>query len=413
MRVHSDDDASARLRAWADTVAVDGRRAVVLLPDHTRTAPVPLMFQTLADAWAGRAASLVFLIALGTHPRLTDDAIDRLVGAPAPERSRRWPTVEVVDHAWDEPSALVSVGTVPAGAVARATDGLLAVDIPVRVNRLAAAADVLVFAGPVFPHEVAGYSGGAKYLIPGVAAGEVINVTHWAGALATSMLTIGERDTPVRQLIDQAAALVSAEMHCVAPVMVDGAVHSLFLGPYPEAWTAATDLSAQHHVLRLDRPVERVLAVAPARYDDLWTGAKAVYKSEPVVADGGEIVVYAPHITEFSVTHGAFVHEVGYHVRDYFWHRLEQFAHIPLAVLAHSTHVRGSGTFDVAAGREHPRIQVTLATGIPRERCRDVGLGWRDPGSIDFDQWAADGALVVPDAGEVLYRCDAVVAAAR
>jgi nickel-dependent lactate racemase len=140
-------------------------------------------------------------------------------------------------------------------------------------------------------------------------------------------------------------------------------------------------------------------------YDDLWTGGKCMYKMEPVVADGGELIIYAPHITEVSVTHGRVIEEIGYHTRDYFLSQWDRFKHYPWGVLAHSTHVRGIGA--MAGGVEKPRIAVTLATGIPEELCRKINLGYRDPASIRIEDWEgkeSEGRLYVPKAGEMLYK---------
>jgi hypothetical protein len=136
-----------------------------------------------------------------------------------------------------------------------------------------------------------------------------------------------------------------------------------------------------------------------------------MYKMEPVVADGGEVIIYAPHISEISYTHGAIIDQVGYHVRDYFVKQWDRFKGYPWGVLAHSTHLRGIGTYDAERGSEHPRIRVTLATGIPRERCERVNLGYRDPATIVLSEWVgreAEGDLVVPRAGEMLYRIGGV-----
>jgi hypothetical protein len=132
-----------------------------------------------------------------------------------------------------------------------------------------------------------------------------------------------------------------------------------------------------------------------------------MYKLEPAMADGGEIVIFAPRITEVSYTHGHVIDEIGYHCRDYFLGQWDRFRHYPGGVLAHSTHVKGMGAYDAATGVERPRIEVTLATGIPEARCRRINLGYLDPASIRVDDWQgreADGILVVPRAGEMLYR---------
>jgi nickel-dependent lactate racemase len=402
-------DVVADVLAHVDIV---GRTVCILIPDGTRTAPVPELFRALADAMDPHVRALRFVVALGTHARMAWADIDALVGMAAAERKRRYPRTEVIDHAWDDPSSLRRITTLSAARMSELTEGLLAVDVPVDVNRAVVDADVIVAAGPVFPHEVAGFSGGTKYVLPGVAGPDVIHASHWAGAMATSMLTLGERSTPMRRVIDAAVGHLSARLVVLAPVMDGTRFAGLFAGDYPAAWDAAVDLSAQLNVVTTAVPYKRVLAVASTKYPDLWTAAKAVYKLEPAVADGGEIVVYAPHVTEFSAVHGSIIEQVGYHVRDYFIARWSEYGHMPLGILAHSTHVRGAGGYDTAAGEERPRIRVTLATGIDERRCAAVGLGWVDPARIDVQTWhrPAEGAVVIPEAGEVLHRCELVVA---
>jgi nickel-dependent lactate racemase len=152
----------------------------------------------------------------------------------------------------------------------------------------------------------------------------------------------------------------------------------------------------------------------PKMYDDIWTAAKGMYKLEPAIAAGGEVVVYAPHIDEISYTHGRLIDEVGYHVRDYFLKQWDKFRHYPGGVLAHSTHLRGIGEYDANTGIESPRIRVTLATRIPRERCRRVNLGYLNPDEVNLDEWRgreAEGIVLVPKAGEMLYRLKPAAAA--
>jgi nickel-dependent lactate racemase len=142
-------------------------------------------------------------------------------------------------------------------------------------------------------------------------------------------------------------------------------------------------------------------------YDELWVAGKCMYKLEPVVADGGELIIYAPHLKEISITHGELIEQVGYHCRDYFTKQWDRFKHFPRGVLAHSTHVRGQGTF--ADGVERGRISVTLATGLSESQCAKINLGYRDPESIDVESFAGredDGVLLVRKAGEILYRLE-------
>jgi nickel-dependent lactate racemase len=139
----------------------------------------------------------------------------------------------------------------------------------------------------------------------------------------------------------------------------------------------------------------------------MWTAAKGMYKAEPAIEDGGEVIIYAPNVTQLSYTHGATIEKIGYHCRDYFLKQWERFSNVPRGILAHSIHVRGEGTFDEVSGKETSRIRVTLATGISEEQCRRVNLGFANPREIKMAEWEgreAEGIKVVPRAGEILQR---------
>jgi len=278
----------------------------------------------------------------------------------------------------------------------------------VALNRLVIEYDHVLVCGPVFPHEVVGFSGGTKYLFPGIAAPPIIHFTHWLGALITSYEVIGTADTPVRAVIDRAASMLATPLSLIALVVSHEGVAGAFCGDIHDAWKQAAALSARRHIVWVDKPFDRVLAIMPEMYDDLWVAAKGTYKTEPAVADGGEVVIYAPHVQEVSHVHGRLIDEIGYHCRDYFlgqWHR---FAGYPGGILAHSTHVKGLGTYDTATRVETARITVTLATGIPKARCERINLGYRDPASVVPDDWPdSNGSLVVRRAGELLFRVGA------
>ena len=393
---------SVLVRAF-DTWSLNGKRVLVIIPDGTRTAPIPLFFRLLNELLAPQAAALDYLVALGTHQPMDDAALGKLIGAPV--QNGRAGQSRIMNHRWDLPGTFVTLGNLTADETRTLSNGMLSLDVPVRVNKTILDYDHLVVCGPVFPHEVAGFSGGNKYFFPGIGGPEVIDFTHWLGALVTSWAIIGTKDTPVRQAIDRAASFIPVPRTCLGLVVKGEGLAGLYAGSMEAAWSAAADLSARLHIVYEDRPFRRVLSVMPQMYDDLWTAAKGMYKMEPVIADGGEVIIYAPHIDEISYTHGAIIDAVGYHVRDYFVKQWERFKDYPWGVLAHSTHLRGVGTFE--KGVEKPRIRVTLATGIPKERCDKVNLGYLDPATVDVSEWQGredEGILVVPKAGEMLYK---------
>lgn len=377
-------------------------RVCVVVPDTTRSCPLPELLAAVHRALAGRVDALTVLVALGTHPEIEADRLAAWVGAD------RLPGVEIRQHEWWDPATLVQVGTVDAAEVHRLSGGRLAEDVPVRVNRAVLDHDALLVVGPVFPHEVVGFSGGDKYFFPGVSGPEMIDASHWLGALITSGVVIGTPGvTPVRALIEAAAELIPGRRAAVAVTVASGThdVHTVAVSEPPRAaWAAAAAVSAEVHVRYLDRPVRRVLSMVSERYDEMWTAAKGLYKLEPVVADGGEIVLWAPHVRAVSHTFGPQIESVGYHCRDWVLGHLDQLTGVPRSVLAHCTHARGEGTWSAADG-EHCRYDVTLATGLDRATTDRLAVGWADPAAIDVAAWEADpDTLVVHDAGEVLYR---------
>jgi lactate racemase len=380
---------------------VVGERVLILVPDHTRVLPLDRLLPVLVEA-LHRAASVEVMVALGTHPPDGFDYLGR-VGALA---NFAGCDARLRNHEWRNEESLIPLGAIDAQAI-RAMAGPIwhqSLDAPldVRINRAAVEADRIIVIGPTLPHEVAGYSGGFKYLFPGISGPEMIDVMHWLGALSGVMATIGFRDTPVRALINAAASLLPTPVTLMAAVTDADGLAGLFAGPPDEAWPCSVELSRRLHITRLERPYRRVVSQPLPIYDELWTAAKAVYKLEGAVAEGGELIVYAPWLTEVSATHGRSIFQVGYHVLDYFLEQWDEFHRVPLAVLAHSSHVKGAGTY--AGGREVPRISVRLATGITPGDCERLNLGYVDPETIDLAQMADAETLVVRNAGEHLWR---------
>jgi nickel-dependent lactate racemase len=384
------------------------QRVLVLIPDHTRTLPLSFLFRTVIDVLHD-ARQLDFMIALGTHPALSEAQINRLLGINAQERGTRYASHRILNHAWSDPNALQSIGTISQDEVKEIAGAQwhpsLGGDVPVQINKTIFDYDHLVVLGPTFPHEVVGFSGGAKYLFPGISGPEMINATHWLGALSGVVGTIGIKDTPVRAMIHAAAHKLSVPLTLVALVVDHQELAGIFIGDHLEAWRAAADLSAQRHIQWVYQPYQRVLSCPALMYDELWTAAKAMYKLEPAIAPGGELIIYAPHLDAVSRVHGKYIYEAGYHILPYFLQNWQRYQHIPLGVLAHLTHLKGSGVME--NGQEKLDIKVTLASQIPPEDCERLSLGYLDPSSIDIQEWQnqeGEGILHVPDAGEILYR---------
>ena len=381
------------------------KRVLVIVPDGTRTAPIGLVFKALHAHLAGVTDKLDVIIALGTHQPMSEAAICQRLEISLEERAGMYRKVAFHNHSWDQPAALRELGSIPASEISQLTGGLFAMEVQVEINRLVFDYDQLVIIGPVFPHEVVGFSGGNKYLFPGVGGPRILNFFHWLGAVVTNPMTIGNKWTPVRRVVDRAGAMVPIPKLCFCLVTEGHGLAGLYAGTPESAWDAASELSRRLHITYKENPFKTILSCSPPMYDELWTGGKCMYKLEPVLADGGELIIYAPHISEVCVSHGKTLLAVGYHCRDYFLKQWDRFKHYPWGVLAHSTHVYGLGTYE--NGVETPRARVTLATAIPEDVCRNINLGYRDPKSIrkeDFANREDEGVLLVPKAGEMLYH---------
>ncbi len=386
--------------ALAD-VPVDGKNILVIIPDSTRTAPLPVLYRLLHEKIGKRVQKLEYLIALGTHQPMPEETIDRMLG----RGQNGVPSYKVHNHSWDDPNQLREIGVIKKAEIEEVTGGLFGEDVVVKINKLIYEYDHLLILAPTFPHEVVGFSGGNKYFFPGISGPEILNFFHWLGAVITNRDIIGTKYTPVRRVVDMATDMIDIPRTCFSMVIKGKGIKGIFMGPPEKSYEKAAELSSQEHIHFVDEPFKDVLSMAPPMYEDVWTAGKCMYKLEPVIAKGGRLIIYAPHITEVSYSHGHHIDEIGYHVRDYFLKQMDQFSHIPRGILAHSTHVKGSGTFE--NGVEIPNVNVVLASQISRERCEKINLGYMDPDSIDINQWKNredEGILLVEKAGEILYR---------
>ncbi len=406
--VVSAEDVRARLEPFLESLNLSGKKLLLVVPDATRTAPVGLMFQTVFELVGEKASVLDVMIALGTHPPMSEEHICQRLEISREERAGKYNSVGFLNHEWDNPEELETLGTISSEEIRDLSGGLFEMEVPVSFNKKALRYDQILIIGPTFPHEVVGFSGGNKYLFPGIGGPEILNFFHWLGAVTTNARIIGHGPTTVRRVVDRAAEFVPVAKAAICMVVTPKKeLVGLYTGTPEAAWKEAAELSNLVHIVRKPHPFHTVLSCAPLMYDDLWVGGKCMYKLEPVVADGGELIIYAPHITEVSPVHGALIEKIGYHTRDYFLSQWDQFKDEPWGVLAHSTHVRGVGKME--DGVEKPRVRVTLATGISPEVCEKIALGYRDPATInpqDFANREDEGVLLVERAGEMLYRLE-------
>ncbi len=382
---------------------VDGKEVLVVMPDYTRSGPFDLMFRVVYEQLAHRVEHLDILIALGTHPPMSEKQIYDLFGITKEDHAVNFPKVRFFNHSQKADDLRVA-GTFSEDEIEEISNGLLRKRVDVSINKMIFEYDLIILVGPTFPHEAMGFSGGHKYLFPGICGEEIIDTFHWIGALITIPCFIGTADTPMRRLVERAAKFIPVERMCLNLVVKGRDLLGMFIGPPDETFKEASALSDKLHIIYKDRPFKKVLSCAPPMYDEMWTAGKCMYKLESVVADGGELIIYAPEVDHLSDVYGEQLSRIGYHCRDYFVKQWERFKDEQGGVLAHSCNVRGIGTFE--DGVEHPRITVTFATAMSEEYCKSINVGYRDPASINHEEFKNredEDILYVEKAGEMLY----------
>jgi nickel-dependent lactate racemase len=389
-----------------------GSRVLAVVSDRTRDDNTPELFPLVSQTLARiGAASLDVLIAQGTHVAMNDSDKRAKIGAGLASM----PLLGTIfDHHWDRESELTTLGTIGADVIAKETGGLLNESVKIRLNaRLAPGQyDHVLVLGAVVPHEVAGFAGGAKYFFPGVAGPELTHLTHWLGALATIERVIGRVETPTRHLIEAAAAFVAAPVIAFTSVATRDAsgfkTRALFTGDVRGTVRRAAEISQQVHVRYTGRYYKRVVAILDEHYDELWVGGKASYKLGGIIERGGELIIYAPHLSAISLTHGALIEKYGYapleRVRDMVEGSDELRAN--LCVAAHLAHVAYAGERG-DDGVVVPRYRITLAANLPEETTRRVNLGYLDVRTFNPRAYRDDpDTLVVENAGRDLYLVD-------
>lgn len=402
----SDLDVRNICREALDSVSLSGKRVLVLIPDHTRHARIDTFFHIVVELLGGKTKALDFLVATGTHADMEPERIDRHLGISEEERKTIYKNVKFFNHEHKNQSALASIGNIPAEEIRKLTNGIFSDPIEVTINKKVLEYDHVLIVSPVVPHEAMGFAGGNKYFFPGIAGVEVIETFHWLAAILTNPAVNGIKDTLSRRVVDRACDFISTPRTCIAFAVNDKEEPMcLFVGDPKEAWSRAADYSSRLHITYVPTSYSTILAVTPPIYEEVWVGGKAMYKLEPVVSEGGELIVYGPQIRAISFVHEHEIRKIGYHVVEYFTKQWDRFSKESKLIMAHSTNVRGIGTYE--NGVEHPRVNVTLATSIPEDVCKSVNLGYRDYRSIDVKAWQSrqnEKLLVVENAGQNLYR---------
>jgi len=394
------------------------KKVLLIHPDYTRTdfsyKLVPLIYRELKSMGM---ESIDSLNAGGTHREMTKIEIREKLGIDSLINFNHF-----YNHEYNDPQKLIKAGEIPALFVAEKTEGELSQSIPVVVNKLIFSDyDLIITLSGTVPHEAAGYAGGLKVFFPGISGPGVIDFFHWAAVIVGIPKIIGSVNNPAREVINKGSSFVFSKIK--APTLSFNMVFEekekhqvtpkgLYIGEgfdgFIEAYEKASEVSSQLHVIYINKPLNSVVQVIDENYDEIWTAGKGSYKlqSPGVMVDSGEIIIYAPHIDCFHSKSEMDIalRQIGYHCKDYVKNYLKSNPKFSRNIAAHVINVRGSGKYNKKTAKEEFAFRVTLATGISKEICDSVGLGYRDPNSIHREDFIGPGKLWIKNGGKYLYK---------
>lgn len=252
------------------------RKALIISDDYTRQTPVqtiiPILEQELHEAGVG---DIRILVALGTHRPMTEDEKLTRFGSDICSR------FEIINHNYKDPDSLIDLGTTPGGT-------------PLSVNRLVMESDFVIGLGQIVPHRIAGFSGGSKIIIPGVAGAEGIAHTHWTGGFIEGEKILGFEENPVRDEMDHCAR--TAGLHFIVNVICDplGQLIGIVAGDMIEAHRRGCELAREVFGVKVPHQADIVIADSFPKDIELWQAAKALYAADLMVRRGGVLILVSP-----------------------------------------------------------------------------------------------------------------------
>jgi nickel-dependent lactate racemase len=295
---------SEKQEALAQALKVIGRplrKVLILPPDHTRLNSdagelTRLLYELLAPM-----AEVDIMPTLGTHSAMTEAQLRMMFDADIP-------LARFKAHDWR--NGIQQVGEVSGKLIREWSGGLVDYDVRVEVNKLLFAGyDLILSVGQIVPHEVAGMANYTKNIVVGAGGADMINKSHFLGAAYGMERMMGRIETPVRRLFNHAVetflrhlpisfVLTVMEKDKAAGGMI---MRGLYVGDDMETFTLGARLSQKVNLDLLGQPLKKVVVyLDPHEFKSTWLGNKAVYRTRMVMADGGELIVLAPGLTEFG-----------------------------------------------------------------------------------------------------------------
>lgn len=349
--------------AEIERIAQGKRNALIISDDYTRQTPVdviiPILEQKLRAAGVER---IRILVALGTHRAMTEQEKLARFGADICSR------FEIIDHDYKNPEMLVDLGT-----TARGTRFLM--------NKMAVEADLVIGLGQIAPHRIAGFSGGAKIVLPGIAGPDAIAHTHWIGGKEDGEKMLGFAENPVREEMNACAEAVGLSFIVNAVCDPEGRLIGMVAGDVVQAHLRGCELARNVFGVSVPEQADIVIADSFPKDIELWQAAKALYAADLMVKPGGVVILVSPCVEGVSRAHPLIL-ERGYTSEKQTLCEVESGQLTNLSVASHCLRV-GRLIKDKATG-------IMVRNGIPRADQERLGFV-----PVDTPQEALEKALEI------------------
>ena len=335
------------------------KKILVIPPDITRLhSNAGELTRILYELWdAANGTTFDILPAIGTHAPMTEPQIAEMYGD--------LPKATYHVHHWR--TGLYHFGEVPSEFIHEVSGGKLDYSIPVAVNRHLVEGDyeLIISVGQVIPHEVIGIANGFKNVLVGAGGVEMINKSHFLGAVDGMERLMGRTDTSVRRVLNYAHMHYLKQLGIVYVMSVmdvdtngDRIMRGLYIGDDARTFETAAELSRNVNMTFLDEPLEKVVVhLDPREFRSTWLGNKAIYRTRMAMADDGELIIIAPGLREFGedAEIDRLIRKYGYCGTPATLKAVEENSELQdnLSAAAHLIHGSTEGRFKVVYATEH------------------------------------------------------------
>ncbi len=288
------------LSSWLDGFQRKFDKVLLLPPDYTRSLSQAGLITQILYERLSPGAQVDIMPALGTHVPVSDEERLKMFGPAIPKE-------RFIAHDWRDD--IERIGEIPESYVKEISQGQIDFAIGVEVNKrlFDKSYDLIISIGQVVPHEVVGMANYTKNILVGCGGKEIIDKSHFLGAVYGLENLMGKDYSPVRKVFDYAEAnfLCDIPLQYILTVTTtdedETKIRGFWAGRRRELFEEAVRLSQELNFMLLDKPLERVVVyLDPEHYKSTWLGNKAIYRTRMAIADDGELIIIAPGVKQFG-----------------------------------------------------------------------------------------------------------------